>query len=69
MDEALLITLRLPAFVDHHDEFAKTATDKTWGYENYLAKLSEQEMARRYANRIAKWSREAKLPAGKTFET
>ena len=72
MDEALpvmLRSLRLPAFVDHHAEFAVTATDNAWGYEHYLAKLSEQEMARRYESRITKWSREAKLPPGKSFET
>lgn len=71
MDKALpvmLRSLRLPAFVEHHAEFAATATDKAWGYEHYLAKLAEQEMARRYESRIAKWNREAKLPAGKSFE-
>jgi DNA replication protein DnaC len=72
MDKALpvmLRSLRLPAFVDHHSGFAATATDNAWGYEHYLAKLAEQEMARRYESRIAKWSREAKLPPGKSFET
>lgn len=72
MDKALpvmLKSLRLPAFVDHHAEFAATATDNAWAYEHYLAQLAEQEMARRYESRIAKWNREAKLPPGKSFET
>jgi len=71
MDEALpvmLKSLRLPTFADHHAEFAKTATDNAWSYERYLSKLCEQEMARRYEARIAKWSREARLPPGKSFE-
>jgi DNA replication protein DnaC len=71
MDEALpvmLKSLRLPTFADHYAEFAKTAMDNAWGYEHYLSKLCEQEMARRYETRIAKWSREAKLPLGKNFE-
>lgn len=72
MDKALpvmLRSLRLPTFVDHYEQFAATATDKAWSYEHYLAKLSELEMARRYESRIAKWSRDAKLPPGKSFET
>lgn len=72
MDETLpvmLKSLRLPAFADHHADFAQTATDNAWGYERYLATLCEQEMARRYESRIVKWSREAKLPPGKSFET
>jgi DNA replication protein DnaC len=72
MDETLTIklrSLRLPAFVDHHENMANKATKESWGYEKYLGELSEQEMARRYASRIAKWTREARLPEGKSFET
>ena len=35
----------------------------------YLANLCEQEVARRYQSRISKWTHEAKLPSGKSFET
>jgi len=66
--QPMLKELRLAAFNDHHEEFAKQATDKAWGYESYLAKLCEQELARRYQTRIAKWTNEAKLPHAKSFD-
>lgn len=72
MDKALpvmLKDLRLPAFADHYIAFEQEATANAWGYGHYLAKLCEQEMARRYQSRIAKWTHESRLPAGKTFET
>ncbi len=72
MDETLPIMLkelRLPAFSDHHVAFEQKATEHAWGYGQYLAKLCEQEVARRYESRIAKWTREARLPIGKSFAT
>ena len=35
----------------------------------YLSHLCEQEIARCYESRVRTWSREAKLPAGKSFAT
>ena len=72
MDNALptlLKELRLPAFADHHHEFEQQATKHAWSYAQYLANLCEQEVARRYQSRISKWTHEAKLPSGKSFET
>jgi len=61
--------LRLPAFNEHHERTAQLATEKAWGYAQYLSQLCEQEIARRYESRVRTWSREAKLPAGKSFAT
>jgi len=72
MDEALPIMLRklrLPAFHDQHQNAAELATEKAWGYGHYLSHLCEQEIARRYESRVRTWTREAKLPAGKSFAT
>jgi len=65
----MLKELRLPAFIDHHEAVEQAATDKAWSYSQYLAKLCEQEVARRYQSRIAKWTHEARLPPGKSFDT
>lgn len=72
MDKALPIMLkelRLPAFADHHVAYEQNATKHAWGYGHYLAQLCEQEIARRYQSRIAKWTHEARLPPGKSFVT
>jgi DNA replication protein DnaC len=72
MDESLPIMLRklrLPAFSDQHQRTAQMATEKAWDYAHYLGYLCEQEIARRYESRVHTWSREAKLPAGKSFAT
>lgn len=65
----MLKQLRLPAFADHYSAYERTATAQSWGYTQYLSKLSEQELARRYQSRITNWTREAKLPPGKSFAT
>ena len=72
MDESLPIMLRqlrLPAFTDHHQLAAQMGTEKAWDYAQYLGYLCEHEIARRYESRVQTWSREAKLPAGKSFAT
>ena len=65
----MLRQLRLPAFTEHHQRVAQMATEKGWDYGHYLSQLCEQEIARRYESRVRTWSREAKLPAGKSFAT
>ena len=70
MDESLPIMLRqlrLPAFNEHHLRIGEQATEKAWDYGRYLSHLCEQEIARRYESRVRTWSREAKLPAGKSL--
>lgn len=72
MDKSLspmLKELRLPAFNDYHSALEAQATKGAWSYSTYLGKLCEQELARRYQSRIAKWTHEARLPQSKTFDT
>ncbi len=67
--EIMLQELRLGAFSQHLESYPHQANENTWSYADFLAKLCEQELARRFQTRIAKWSRESKLPAGKSFAT
>ena len=72
MAEALplmLKALRLPTFGQHYQDYLEQATEQSWGYDQYLAQLCEQELARRYQTRIHNWTKEAKLPRGKSFAT
>ena len=72
MTEALPIMLkelRLPAFEQHYEDYQAQAVEQSWGYNQYLAKLCEQEVARRFQTRIHNWTKEAKLPRGKSFAT
>lgn len=72
MAEALpmmLKELRLPAFGRHYEDYQDQAIDQSWGYSQYLSKLCEQEVAQRFQTRIHNWTREAKLPRGKSFAT
>jgi DNA replication protein DnaC len=65
----MLKALRLPAFSQHYQDYQEQATEQSWGYDQYLAQLCEQEVARRYQTRIHNWTKEAKLPRGKSFAT
>lgn len=72
MSEALpmmLKALRLPAFGQHFKNYQEQATEQSWGYDQYLAQLCEQEVAQRYQSRVQSWTKEAKLPRGKSFAT
>jgi len=63
----MLKELKLACFSLHLEAFQQQAIDQTWSHTDFLAKLCEQELARRFQARILKWTREAKLPAGKSF--
>ncbi len=65
----MLKELRLPAFGQHYQDYQAQAIEQSWGYGQFLAKLCEQEVARRYQTRIHNWTKEAKLPRGKSFAT
>lgn len=65
--QLMLKELRLPTFSQNLEAFQHQATEKTWGYTEFLSKLCEQELAHRFQTRITKWTREARLPAGKSF--
>jgi len=72
MSEALAIMLkelRLPAFGHHYQDYQAQAAEKAWGHSHYLAQLCEQEVAWRFQSRIRNWTKEAKLPRGKSFAT
>ena len=72
MSEALpvmLKELRLPTFVEHVDNYQAQAAEQSWGYAQFLSRLCEQEVARRFETRIRNWTKEAKLPRGKSFAT
>lgn len=63
----MLKELRLTTFNQNLDDYQRQATENTWSYKEFLSKLCEQELARRFQTRITKWTREARLPAGKSF--
>jgi len=65
----MLKELRLPAFGQHYQGYQDQAIEKSWGYSQYLSHLCEQEVARRFQARIHNWTKEAKLPRGKSFAT
>jgi DNA replication protein DnaC len=65
----MLKSLNLAAFNQYLDEFNQQAIEQTWSYSDFLSKLCEVELARRFQTRVANWTREAKLPMGKTFSS
>lgn len=65
--ELLLKQLRLPTFIRHYQRHQEQALEKGYGHVRYLSGLCEQEAADRYQKRVQKWTREAGLPAGKSF--
>lgn len=70
MDDALpvmLKDLKLPAFLQHYLDYQDQAIEQAWSHGRYLSKLCEHEIARRFQVRIQNWTREAKLPRGKSF--
>ncbi len=72
MAEALplmLKELRLAAFGAHYENYQAQAIEQSWGYSQYLSALCEQEVARRFQTRVHNWTREARLPRGKSFAT
>ena len=72
MAEALSImlkALRLPAFGHHYEDYQAQAIEHAWGYSQYLSRLCEQEVAQRFQTRIHNWTKEARLPRGKSFAT
>ncbi len=67
--EMMLKELRLTTFNQHLDNCQHQAVKNTWSYTDFLKKLCEQELAHRFQIRTRNWTREAKLPAGKSFAT
>ncbi len=65
----LLRELRLPEFIQYYPDACEQAKQHHWDYAQFLAFLSEKELASRYARRVNSWLHEAKLPQGKTLLT
>jgi len=65
--EILFKELKLPAFMRHYQRHQELAIEKGYGHIRYLSGLCEQEAADRYQKRVQVWTREAGLPAGKSF--
>jgi DNA replication protein DnaC len=65
--DLLLKELKLPAFARHYQRHQEHAVKNGYGHVRYLSGLCEQEVADRYQQRVLKWTREAKLPPGKSF--
>jgi DNA replication protein DnaC len=63
----LLKQLGLPSMYNHWEEYDVTAQKQHWSYPQYLAILSELEVAARYQKRVQRHLKEAKLPPGKTL--
>jgi DNA replication protein DnaC len=63
----LLKQLNLPGMYTHWEAHAQAAEQSHWSYPEYLASLSDQEVALRTQKRIARHVKEAKLPPGKTL--
>ena len=61
--------LHLPTIRERFEEEAQRAQAESLTYEQYLLELAGQECQMRRENRIARYLRESKLPAEKTFET
>lgn len=67
--ELMLKSLNLAAFNQYQDEFNQQAIEQTWSYNDFLSKLCEVELTRRFQTRVTNWTRDAKLPMGKTFSS
>ncbi len=65
----LLRQLRLSTMAQMFESYANRAKEEKWDPPRYLAALCEQELHVRYTRRIARYTNESKLPAGKTLGT
>jgi DNA replication protein DnaC len=65
----LLKQLGLPTIKLHWEEMEVKAQGKKLRYPGYLAELAELEANSRYQNRIARHTKDAKLPPGKTLSS
>ena len=67
--DLLISQLKLKAIQQSYIKLQGDTIEKSWSHSTYLGKLCELEIARRYENRIKTWTKESKLPAGKSFAT
>ena len=64
-----LTQLRLPSFAAHCERLAEQARQQGWDPLQYLAQLAETEATERADRRVARLTKEARLPRGKRLET
>ena len=62
----MLKQLRLSSIARHWQALLGKAERNGWDSAQYLTALCEQELAERHSRRIARYSKEAHLPVGKT---
>ena len=65
----LLKSFKLPAFVAHFEDLARTAEKDAFTYERYLHSLSQQEAYERHNRKIALLLKRSRLPREKTLDT
>jgi len=65
----LLKQLGLPKILSGWQDTEELAQEKQWSYAQYLATLAELEINERYQKRIARHTKESKLPPGKLLGT
>ena len=65
----LLKQLRLSTMAQEWESLLIKAQAEQWSGAQYLATLCEQELHERYSRRIARFTKESRLPLGKTLGT
>ncbi len=65
----LLKQLRLSTMARLWEPLLIRAQEEHWNLTQYLATLCEQEVNERYSRRIARFTKESRLPVGKTLAT
>jgi DNA replication protein DnaC len=65
----LLRSLRLPTFLELHEEFARRAEAEAWSLEKYLQLLAEAELEERRRRRVLRALKASHLPPLKTLDT
>ena len=65
----LLKQLRLSTMAQLWETFLTRAAEENWDPAQYLAALCEHELNERYSRRIARFTKESRLPIGKTLAT
>ncbi len=65
----LLKQLRLASMGRHWEDLLQQAEHKGWNAAQYLGALCEQELADRHSRRITRFTKESRLPVGKTLST
>ena len=65
----LLKELRLPTMLRHYHNLSEEAIRQELAHEEYLAKLCELEINTRYTNRIKRYTKQSRLPVGKSLSS